>query len=541
MLDGHRILLIIAGGIAAYKCLELIRLLRKAGAAVTPVLTAAGAEFVTPLSVAALAGEPVHDALFDLTAEAEMGHIELSRSADLVVVAPATADLMARLATGGANDLASTLLLATDKRVLLAPAMNVRMWLHPATQRNLATLAADGRIEWNDERSQPVQSPAIRIGEVAPDSCVVTGAHYFVFPTWYGGRPSKFIEGTCAYCGMQKRQPGWAPRKGGSGARGRWMKQEAVASVADLEPVASESLRPWDAALDAVMHLGGGDIASLNGIAQQLEGTALFTSQFVRALESLAHVAVERDESGHPVRWEISPRSLAERSDGGWELVGFWPPSAVAELVASVEAVDGEIDVKAADDAPTSMSLWDVRLDDLDSIQRQEVVASPTAGTTMLSVLPRLSAVADSLIRMPLPGFDSAERFVASSSSWVSVSHCLDAGAYRIRRGFEVIYQFVTDVDVSNQQAARVSPYLAKYLEANRAGVRLVTYYQDREAIVVPRGAELPGLYGRALVLMTGQLPKPMVLKKGGRERKCLAYEGVSQIDADLLLTLLNT
>lgn len=144
MLDGRRILLIIAGGIAAYKCLELIRLLRKAGAAVTPVLTAAGAEFVTPLSVAALAGEPVHDALFDLTAEAEMGHIELSRSADLVVVAPATADLMARLATGGANDLASTLLLATDKRVLLAPAMNVRMWLHPATQRNLATLAADG-------------------------------------------------------------------------------------------------------------------------------------------------------------------------------------------------------------------------------------------------------------------------------------------------------------------------------------------------------------------------------------------------------------
>jgi phosphopantothenoylcysteine decarboxylase/phosphopantothenate--cysteine ligase len=144
MLDGRRILLIIGGGIAAYKSLELIRLLRKAGAAVTPVLTAAGSEFVTPLSVSALAGEAVHGALFDLTAEAEMGHIELSRSADLVVVAPATADLMARMAAGAANDLASTLLLATDTRVLLAPAMNVRMWLHPATARNLATLAADG-------------------------------------------------------------------------------------------------------------------------------------------------------------------------------------------------------------------------------------------------------------------------------------------------------------------------------------------------------------------------------------------------------------
>lgn len=144
MLAGKRILLVIGGGIAAYKSLLLIRLLKSAGAAVTPVLTRAGAEFVTPLSVSALAGEKVHEALFDLTDEAEMGHIQLSRVADLVVVAPATADLMAKLATGRAEDLASTLLLATDTPVLMAPAMNVRMWEHPATQRNLAQLQADG-------------------------------------------------------------------------------------------------------------------------------------------------------------------------------------------------------------------------------------------------------------------------------------------------------------------------------------------------------------------------------------------------------------
>ncbi len=144
MLADRRILLIIGGGIAAYKALELIRLLRRQGAAVTPVLTRAGAEFVTPLSVAALAGEPLHRDLFDLTTEAEMGHIQLSRAADLVVVAPCTADLMAKMAGGHADDLASTLLMATDKRVLIAPAMNVRMWDHPATQRNLATLRADG-------------------------------------------------------------------------------------------------------------------------------------------------------------------------------------------------------------------------------------------------------------------------------------------------------------------------------------------------------------------------------------------------------------
>ncbi len=144
MLTGRGILLIVGGGIAAYKSLELVRLLRKANARVVPVLTAAGGEFVTPLSLSALAGEKVYQDLFDLTDEAEMGHIELSRAADLVVVAPATADLIARMAHGLANDLASTLLLATDKRVLLAPAMNVRMWLHPATQRNLEILRGDG-------------------------------------------------------------------------------------------------------------------------------------------------------------------------------------------------------------------------------------------------------------------------------------------------------------------------------------------------------------------------------------------------------------
>lgn len=143
MLAAKRVLLIIGGGIAAYKSLALIRLLRGAGAAVTPVLTKAGAEFVTPLSVASLAGEKVYAALFDLTDEAEMGHIQLSRVADLVVVAPATADLMAKMAGGQADDLASTLLLATDTPVLVAPAMNVRMWDHAATRRNVAQLQAD--------------------------------------------------------------------------------------------------------------------------------------------------------------------------------------------------------------------------------------------------------------------------------------------------------------------------------------------------------------------------------------------------------------
>jgi len=144
LLASKHILLIIGGGIAAYKSLDLIRRLQDRGANVRPVLTCAGAEFVTPLSVSALAGTRVHQDLFDLTAEAEMGHIQLSRSADLVVVAPATADLMGKMAAGLANDLASTLLMATDTPVLIAPAMNVRMWEHAATRRNREQLAGDG-------------------------------------------------------------------------------------------------------------------------------------------------------------------------------------------------------------------------------------------------------------------------------------------------------------------------------------------------------------------------------------------------------------
>jgi len=144
MLNGKSILLIIGGGIAAFKSLDLIRRLREEGVRVVPVLTKAAEEFVTPLSVSALSAEKVYRDLFNLTDEAEMGHIELSRAADLVVVSPATADLLGKMAGGLANDLASTLLMATDTPVLVAPAMNVRMWQHPACQRNVATLKKDG-------------------------------------------------------------------------------------------------------------------------------------------------------------------------------------------------------------------------------------------------------------------------------------------------------------------------------------------------------------------------------------------------------------
>ena len=162
MLDGKRILLIVAGGVAAYKSLILVRRLRERGAAVRSILTAGGAQFVTPLSLAALTEDKVYRDLFSLTDESEMGHIRLSREADLVVVAPATADLLAKMAAGLADDLASTALLATDKPVLVAPAMNVEMWGHAATQANMALLERRG---------------VLRVGPGAGDlACGETGA-----------------------------------------------------------------------------------------------------------------------------------------------------------------------------------------------------------------------------------------------------------------------------------------------------------------------------------------------------------------------------
>jgi phosphopantothenoylcysteine decarboxylase/phosphopantothenate--cysteine ligase len=143
-MNGPRILLVVGGGIAAYKSCELVRTIRKAGGSVTCVLTEGGARFVTPMTLAALSEKPVHTTLWDLRNEAEMGHIQLSREADLVVVCPATADLLAKMAAGIADDLATTLLLATDKPVLAIPAMNVRMWQHAATRRNIQTLRASG-------------------------------------------------------------------------------------------------------------------------------------------------------------------------------------------------------------------------------------------------------------------------------------------------------------------------------------------------------------------------------------------------------------
>jgi phosphopantothenoylcysteine decarboxylase/phosphopantothenate--cysteine ligase len=181
-LAGRRLLLVIAGGIAAYKALELVRLLKKEGAEVRAVLTAAGAEFVTPLSLQALTEEKVYTDLFSLTDESEMGHIQLSRAADLLVVVPASADILAKMAAGLAGDLATTLLLATDKPVLVAPAMNVRMWTHPATVANIQTLKSRGIISVVEPDEGPMACGEFGPGRLAEPPVILEAIRGLLTP-----------------------------------------------------------------------------------------------------------------------------------------------------------------------------------------------------------------------------------------------------------------------------------------------------------------------------------------------------------------------
>jgi len=181
-LTGRTILLIIGGGIAAYKCLDLIRRLRERGASVRPVMTRAAQEFVTPLSVSAIANDKVFSDLFDRDDEHDIGHIRLSREADLIVVAPTTADMMAKMAGGHADDLASTVLMATDKPVLIAPAMNPKMWSHPATQRNIITLRKDSIHFTGPNAGEMAESGEAGFGRMAEPMEIVSAISNLVLP-----------------------------------------------------------------------------------------------------------------------------------------------------------------------------------------------------------------------------------------------------------------------------------------------------------------------------------------------------------------------
>ncbi len=403
-----------------------------------------------------------------------------------------------------------------------------------------ASKCAAEAVTWGTPQAEVKRVP-IRIGTPDPDSCVVTGAHYTVYPTFMGGWQPKFIEGTCRHCGLVKRSPGWI---GTSGTRspGKRPSGPSAVEVRDL-PNADEAEANWDAALDALRHLGGGNIASLNQIALQLEGTALFAENFRRSLETLGHIAVERDERWRPTRWEISPPCLAETAKSEYRLTGFWVPDDIRNVVEQASGYGGQLDCRPSAEAPTENFVIGVSPEDLPSLieAKGDAAVVPDAGTQILRALPRLSEVAEALPRAGLPGFEAAERFDVSSASWMPTGDTHVEGAYRLRRGFERFYLFRSAGDLESSTAAFAPPSVVKHLAANLIGASMVGYEGDKRIVLVPLGCDIPGLYGRAAVAMSGALPQKKKLLLNKLQRASLVYENIDRCFADLLVTLLTT
>lgn len=400
------------------------------------------------------------------------------------------------------------------------------------------TCSAPTRITWNGHR-QAVEPSTIQIGTPDPKSCVVTGAHHFVLPPYFGRTNAKFIEGECKSCEMVKRFPTWPRNKWQRRSQG----QDVVVSTHELDAVDEQQTRPdWDAALDALMHLGGGSINSLESIALQLDGSLLFVDNFIRTLEAMGHIGVERDHHYKAIRWEISPSCLAEATAGTYRLAGFWPPDHVNELADHLTQFGSELRNTVVNDGPSITAFINVASGGISALQDAGLPVSVTGetGMALLGVLPPLSAVGDALHRVPMPGFQSLERFDLRTASWAPSGDPHVPGAYRLRRGFESLYIFRSDNDVEAGTAAIAPVHLVKHLASNAAGETLLVYAEKARAVFLPRGCDLPGLYGRAAVAMSGRPPVQKAINKG-RSRMCLFYREFERDAADLLVTLLST
>ncbi len=398
------------------------------------------------------------------------------------------------------------------------------------------SIRATGKVIWITARPA-INRAKIQIGAPDPSSCIVTGAHHIDLPIFYGLKKGvKFIDGECRSCGLVKRHPSWPTKKR------KKIDINDVVDLRDLGPIEPRTSADWDAALDALMHLGGGPISSLESIARQLEGSLLFVDSFIRHLEALGHIAVERDELWRAIRWEISPSCLAEMSAGSYRFTGFWPAAFVDGVVEQASKHGGRVSVGREATSPSTCVVSG--LDDAAKVIIDDAAISVVeqSGPRMLEALPRLSAVRKALPRTPMPGFQSAERFDVSSASWVTTEDPFVPGAYRLRRGFETTYLFRTAADVATGTAAITPVHLVKHLAANDIGVTLISYQEKIETVLLPHGSELPGLYGRAIVAMSGRWPANKKLSlKDKPARRCLAYADIDRDSANLLVTLLAT
>ncbi|WP_327141276.1 hypothetical protein [Nocardia sp. NBC_01327] len=398
-----------------------------------------------------------------------------------------------------------------------------------------ATVRATAEIFWSNP-PKVAERPTVRIGTPDPKSCVVTGAHFIQLPPALGGRAPRWIQGVCTSCGMVTRYPGWLPRWGGTKSHDEMAPPQMT--ISNLVPVADEPVN-WDAAQDVLMHMGGGPFASLESLAIQLEGSALFVINFARSLEALGHIAIERDDLGRPLRWQMSPACLAQTANGSYRLTGLWPADARESLVGSFA---NHIVTVRSEHGPTETFLVGIDEASAERVARHNAAqVAHDAGASLLAALPRLSAVSECLPRSAMPGFDAAARFDLDSANWMPTDDPSRSGAYRLRRGFETLYIYRSTTDIEKGSTAITRPNLAKHLAAAEIGRTFVLYNEPSQSLLSPNGCELPGLYARATVALAGCLPETKRITIGNNKRNCLSYASVDRHCADLIVTLLTT
>ena len=400
-----------------------------------------------------------------------------------------------------------------------------------ATNRPPIVAVKEG-ISWSKTSSSaPQQLQTIVLGNPDPTSCVVTGKHRIELPIFHGGKSRGVIEGVCGTCGIRKVYP----------ARPRWKKSLVGASpgaqalVLDL-PTHSGATIGWDACLDALIHVGGGSLGALERVATQREGSSLFVDSFLRTLEGLGHLDVRRDESLQPVGWEANPAYLAETPARGFALLGVWSTRSRRALGKALDTAGGSLECESD---PETVSTWFARgisTDALTALVNQaglEVYVIPDAVGRMLAALPPLSALEAALPEVAVPTYNKAAIFNLTDAAWRVTPGVGAPGAYRLEQSFRTRTIWVDDAGAVSRRARVGTVQLVKHMAARAAGQPLIGWLPRTETLVVPLGADLPGLYGRAAMLCSGRPPQP------SRASRALGYPHVPRWAAEALTTLL--
>lgn len=384
----------------------------------------------------------------------------------------------------------------------------------------------------NRERGGRAPAPAVVLGTADPNSCLVTGKHRIILPTFMGKAEGKTFEGVCEGCGVQKTYPA-RPR------RRRHLPETTAAPIASVvAPSAQPTEVSVDSCLDALVHVGGGPFSALERIATQAEGSSLFVDELVRTLEVLGHIDVRRGPDLQPVEWEGNPSYLAETPTAGYFLAGVWSASARDYLREAVGAEGGTLEASRADsDNLTSWFVQGLDAQQIDAVadSLEDVYAVHDTVDNMMRALPSLSALEEALPLVQIPDYRSAERFDVASASWLPIPGLATSGAYRLSQSFKKVHLWVDHDGATSRQGRLATVHLVKHLAARTAGQPLAAYLPSTQTFIVPLGAELPALYGRALTLCSGRPPI------ASPRQRVVAYRDVPQAVAEQMQHLLTS